>query len=374
MGLSGPAVTALTGGAARASISLDKGRFELVPPPAGYHPAIAESAIVCEALASAEMNGSQFGDDARNGVAVGYGLVTISSSVQMSNLLLVQAGMPTPPAPPRYDNRLAWVVVVPHQEVASCPAMRVPSSETLSPSTTVPALSTWNYAIFLADPATGADTLVYTEAAPAPCGGAGRNGPYESIPTETVSVPWKLVSRDPKGYSGQIEAQAPPCWTVPASVNVERGSNAVEVPATTISGQTCGQTRPVSLTLRADTVFDDLPAQLRPAPLGPAINSASRPLSPSPADTGHLVQLTPQQNGTTISVHVGDVLVAQPPLTPLPTQAAKTGDVIRSSNPAVISELPQEATSLPEFRAWQTGRAVLSQSTTWSATVVVTGS
>lgn len=329
---SGPAVTALTGGAATVPLSLDNGSFELTPPPPGTRPTMGRASVECEALASSEMDGTRFGGDALRGMAIGYGLVTVSPSVQTSNPLFDQERMPKMPATPTYDRRLAWVVVVSHQEVASCPEMRVSSS----PTTTAARPSTWGYAIFLADANTGADALVYTEAAPRPCGGAGLEGPFRSIPVETISVPWTLVSRDPSGYSGRIVAQIPACWTVPGAVDVERASSTVEVTASAIPGEICGRARPVSLTLDADTVFDDLPAHLVPAPLGPLTQSAAPPPPAAATNTGQIVVLTPQQNGTTLTVHVGDVLVAQPPLIPLPSPGQPSGDLIRSSNAGVI--------------------------------------
>lgn len=374
MRLSGPAVRVLAGGAATGSMNLDDGGFELRPPAGGSKPAVSKAAIVCEALASSELDGLQFGNEVQGGMAIGYGLVTVSPSVRIDNATFDESGMPKAPAvPPTYDQRLAWAVVVFHQESASCPAMTVPTAST--PSTTVPAAQTWDYSIFLADAATGTDTLVYTEATPALCGGTGLFGPYQSIPIETISVPWTLLNRDPKGYSGQIVAEIPSCWAAPnGAVGVERGSNVVQVDATSIAGETCSQTKSVQLTLQADTVFDDLPTDLVHAPLGPAIQSAAVPPSPAPTKTGQLLTLAPQQNGTTLTVHIGDVLVGQPPLVPFPTQPSAASDVIRSSNDAVISQLSANTVAIPEFRAWQAGRATLSNSNGWSITVVVTGS
>jgi hypothetical protein len=371
VGLSGPAVTALTGGAATTAITLDNDSFDLAPPPPGSQPKIAKDTIICEALASEEMDGAQFGGDAPRGMAVGYGLVTVSPMVRLSNLLLGESATPKVPV---YDHRLAWVVVVAHQETSSCPGVAVPYGSTPSSSapTTIARPVTWGYSVFLADAATGSDTLVYTEAFPALCGGVGLDGPYQSIPIETISVPWTLLSRDPDGYAGRIRALVPPCWTAPSPVDVVRGSNMVQVLAGGIAGQTCGQARPVSLILDADTVFDVLPSHLVPAPLGPAISSAPLPSSPVAATTGQLITLTPQQNGTTLTVHIGDVLVAQPPLIALPGEGSQAGVVIRSSNTAILSQLSQGTFSLPEFRAWQTGRAVVSDQTGWSVTVIVT--
>lgn len=368
--LAGPAASALTGGAARSPISLDGGAFRLTPPPANSRPAITEASIVCEALASDEMNGMQFANSATAGMAVGYGLVTVSPSVKSENLMFDQTGMPRAPAAPEYDHRLAWVVVTAQEQAASCPTMSAPHGPPPSPSTTMPRQPSWNYSIFLADAATGSDTLVYTEATPPPCGGSGLDGPYRSVPVETISVPWTLESRGRHGYSGQIEAQVPPCWTAPGAVNVERGTDIVLVPARAVAGQTCGPARPVQVTLRADTVFDDLPAHLVPAPLGPLDTSSSSQPLPAPANHGRLISLAGLKSGSTLTVHVGDVLFAQPPLVPLPAQTSN-GDSIRSTNPAVLGLLAPSAQSLPELRAWETGRSVLSTPTGWSVTVVV---
>lgn len=372
-GLAGPAARALTGGAATTPITLDNGSFEVTPPPRGARPGVGRASVVCEALASAEIDGAQFGDDAASGMAVGYGLVTVAPSVPINDQLFGQPGMPQAMAAPPYAHRLAWVIVVAHRQMASCPSLAVPNGKKPSPATTTAASPSWDYAIFLADAATGADTLVYTEAAPPPCGGNSPNGPYQTVPIETISVPWRLVSRDANGYSGRVGAEVPPCWTVPATVNVVRGSNMLQVLATSVAGEACGPARPVSVIVDADTVFDNLPKHLVPAPLGPAISSAPLPPAPAPSNTGQLVQLTPQQNGTTLTVKVGDVLVAPPSLMPLPMQLPQTRHVIRSSNAAVIGQLSPTSMGLPEFRAWQPGIANLSDSSVWSLTVVVAG-
>lgn len=369
--LPGPASSALTGGAAKAPVTLDHGSFDLVPPPPGSKPRLSTAAFLCEAMASDQVNGATFGDGRQSGMAVGYGLVTISPGVQVDNQTFNQSGSPKAPAPPRYDRRLAWVAVVVHETASSCPSMSVrPGSQPSPPTTTTARPSSWDYSVFVADASSGDDAVVYTEAAPAPCGGSRINGPYRSIPIEAISVPWKLVSRNPDGYSARIEAQVPQCWTVPSTVDVERGSNLVQVPASAVAGQTCGPPRPLGVTLDADTVFDDLPAELVPAPLGPITSSVASQVVPAPTQPGHLVQLAPQRDGTTLRVRVDDVLVAAPPLVPLP--GATTNSVtLRSSDPTVVSLLSQSAMSLPELRAWKAGTAVISDSTGWSITVDV---
>ena len=77
--------------------------------------------------------------------------------------------------------------------------------------TSVPRPVSYDYGIFILDADTGVDPLIYYESTPALCGGTGTQPPSVAVPVSQWSVPWTLVSRDPRGYSAAIQAQVLSC-------------------------------------------------------------------------------------------------------------------------------------------------------------------
>ena len=108
--LSGPAVTALTRGAARHGFALDGGDLVVKPPRSGDVPLLSADQAICGAMnATAGLSGS-----VEQGVAVGYGRVSVASK-----LFPAITGFPNPgsvaaqnPTVTSFTNRLAWLVVV----------------------------------------------------------------------------------------------------------------------------------------------------------------------------------------------------------------------------------------------------------------------
>jgi len=108
--LSGPAVSALTGGAARHGFSLDGGDLVVKPPRRGDAPLLSANQAICGAMAStAGLSGS-----VTLGVAAGYGRVSVAA-----RFFPAITGFPSPgdvaakyPMVASFHNRLAWLVVV----------------------------------------------------------------------------------------------------------------------------------------------------------------------------------------------------------------------------------------------------------------------
>ena len=185
--LSGPAVSALTGGAARHGFSLDGGDLVVKPPRRGDAPLLSANQAICGAMAStAGLSGS-----VTQGVAAGYGRVSVAA-----RFFPAITGFPSPgdvaakyPMVASFHNRLAWLVVVHTFPAAySCPAES-------GPVRLVPRLSDHGYEVFMIDARTGTDALVYREGGPGGCSAGARVPPSVGVAEESVSVPWTLVSR-----------------------------------------------------------------------------------------------------------------------------------------------------------------------------------
>jgi hypothetical protein len=344
--LSGPAVASLTGGAAHPAFSVDGGALTVDPPRPGDHPAITAATATCEALASDDTNGASFGDDARaGGLAYGYGRVSVDGrTTQLS-------AMPGPAAP-AYRDRLAWVVVVKHLVEAACPLM------TARPSPVSPPTDYYAYELFLIDAATGGDALAYTEGGVVLCGSGPAMAPQVSVPTDRVSVPWRLVSRDTNGYAATIEAQTLPCDRVdPVVLPDEYTPSVVQVVVDRRIGPACGQAGPIRLSLHAATVTSNLPAVLVHAPTGLIL--ADPPAGPPPsgaAPQGPLQQVEFSDCGRTIEVTVDTVLV----MPAIPDLGDTARYPVVSSDPAVVGPLDQAPTgAIAELRAWHPGHADL---------------
>jgi hypothetical protein len=116
----------------------------------------------------------------------------------------------------------------------------------------------------------------------------------------------------------------------------------------------CGTPLHVTLPLVAATVTSDLPAEIAHDPLGPAVAPESGPRTS--ADPSRVLRpLNPSDNGTTIHMTVGSVVV-------LPHLNGANPDVSSgtSSDPRVVGGLDGSAHNANgEFRAWHAGTADL---------------
>jgi len=371
--LTGPAVTALRGGAASHGFSVDGGLLSVEPPPPGAVPRVPRTLAECEALAAIGSNGGALDVAAEEwGLAVGYAMVTVSPGLPADSSSWQSYGQAMP-GPASYRNRLAWVVVFRTQLTASCPAVAVTTPPaTPAPAPGQPAYTSYGYEVFLIDAATGGDALIYDETQPAPCGGTGVVPAGVAVPIEETSVPWTLDRRNPDRFSAVLTASVPPCDFHDSLVGVIPGTALVRVLAYGPVAAQCGPPRPATVDLQAASVTHNLPAVLVHAPAGlylPGTGNTTPGESSGPP-TGTLITLGILDSGQTITMHVGDVL-APPGL--FPGEDPSTAQPARSSDPAVLGPLGTPGQGpFAEFRAWQPGRATLTiPAETWLVHVIV---
>ncbi len=132
--LTGPATTALTGGAVHDPLTLDDGTFRVDRPLAGDKPAVDLVHAECAALSGVSARGYSINYAARsNGYVIGYGRVTIRTGLTSHQPVIAIPDRPhpegdtlvvaptLPAAQPVYQGRLAWVVVVDDFATYSCP-------------------------------------------------------------------------------------------------------------------------------------------------------------------------------------------------------------------------------------------------------------
>lgn len=353
--LAGPAVTALTGGAARHGFSLDGGALVVKPPRRGDVPLLSANQAICGAMASTGgLSGS-----VEQGVAVGYGRVSVAA-----RFFPATTGFPPPgdvaakyPTVQSFRDRLAWLVVVHTYPVAfNCPSERVPVRLVARPSD-------HGYEVFMIDARTGTDALVYREGGPGGCTTGARVPPNVAVAEESVSVPWTLVSRDPDGYSGTIAATVLPCDQAPGTVLVDQGSSNVEVRVTRPFGPPCGLPETIPISLHAAEVTADLPAVIGHDPVGLtnllSLHVSAPPGTPPTTTTTSpgLVPVDISTNDQTLEVAVGQVLT----VAPLPgAEGLSLTSPAVSNDPAVLGPLTSSPQPLvAEFRAWKEGTAAI---------------
>jgi hypothetical protein len=368
--LTGPAGTALHGGAASRGFVVDGGLLSVEPPLPGAVPRLSRTRAECEALAAIGSNGALDVAAEEWGLAIGYAMVTVSPGLPADSSSWQSYGQAMP-GPPSYRNRLAWVVVFRTQLTASCPAgpVTIPPAK---PAPEQPAYTGYGYEVFLIDAATGGDALLYDETQPVPCGGTGIIPAGVAVPIEETSVPWTLDRRNPDRFSAVLTASVPPCDFHDSVTGVIPGTSLVRVLAYGTVAARCGRPRPVTVYLEAASVTQNLPPVLAHAPAGLYLpgTSSTTPGGSSGPQTGTLTTLGILDSGTTITVHVGDVL-APPGL--FPAEDPDNAKPARSSDPAVLGPLgiPGQG-PFAEFRAWQPGRATLTiPAQTWLVHVIV---
>jgi hypothetical protein len=371
--LTGPAVTALRGGAASHGFSVDGGLLSVEPPPPAAVPRVSRTLAECEALAAIGSDGGALDIAADEwGLAIGYAVVTVSPRLPVDSSSWQSYGQ-TMPGPASYRRRLAWVVVFRTQLTASCPAVSVTTPPaTPAPAPGQPAYTGYGYEVFLIDAATGGDALIYDEIQPVPCGGTGVVPAGVAVPIEETSVPWTLDRRNPDRFSAVLTASVPPCDFHDSVTGVIPGAALVRVLAYGPVAARCGRPRPVTVYLEAASVTQNLPPVLVHAAAGlylPGTGNTTPGESSGPP-TGTLITLGILDSGTTITMHVGDVL-APPGL--FPGEDPSTAQPARSSDPAVLGPLGTPGRGpFAEFRAWQPGRATLTTpGQTWLVHVIV---
>lgn len=356
MRLSGPAVTALTGGAARHGFAVDGGDLVVEPPRPGDEPVLNVSQVLCGAMAST----GNLSTVAAQGVAVGYGRVSVAKKFFPAITTFPYPGVVVAqnPTVPSFHDRLAWVVVV-H---ANPPAFSCPSTR-FSPvrRVTSPRPDDHGYEVFMIDAGTGTDALLYWEGGPGGCAPGERVSPHVGVAEESVSVPWTLVARNPNGYSGTIAATVFPCDKAPSTVLVDRAGPNAAVVVTRPFGS-CGLSESIPVGLDASVVTADLPADIGHDLVGLLTGFPAQPsLSPGTPTTTTttlpppLVPVDISTSGQTLDVSVGEVVT----MNPLPgAQGTSFTNPATSDDPAVVGPLTSSPQPLvAEFRAWKAGTA-----------------
>jgi hypothetical protein len=276
-GLNGPAVTDMAGGAVTGGFSLDGGKFSIMPPSAGDVPRVSRTLAECEALSAVASNGEPFiYADGVSEMAVGYGLVTLSTSLPVSSWQgrYPDITLPTP-APAAYQSRLAWVAVFRVTDRANCPGVGP-----TTPPSPAGAYHGYYYEVFIIDAATGGDAVTYDEAAPGQCNGTGLSAPSVSIPVQLTSVRWELDSLGPHNSYATVTAYVPPCLDYDKQVVLSFYSNLVTVLAYGQVAASCGPPRPVIVHLEPAHGLRNLWPSLAHAATGLYLTETGQPLPP----------------------------------------------------------------------------------------------
>jgi hypothetical protein len=272
--LTGPVLTALTGGPVTRPFRIDDGGLIVDEPRPGDSPGISALVAACIALASISADGVRFGDLALSGgVRIGLARVTVAGSVAAdSDRVTVGDGevQPSVGTVPPYHDRLAWVLAVRYEMAVPCP-MIPPASGAPKATDPLPSRRStdFDYQVFLVDAHSGADALTYTEGRPALCGGPGRLAPSVSVPVDGVSVAWSMTARNPDGHSATITADMLTCDGYEPLLLPDADRPAVvQVLVQRPIGRACGAPVRRPLTLHAAEVTALLPAKLVHAPTG----------------------------------------------------------------------------------------------------------
>ncbi|BEP14627.1 hypothetical protein acdb102_29380 [Acidothermaceae bacterium B102] len=188
----GPATSAITGHTVTTTFALGGDELVAAPPPAGYVPAVSYLQAGCE-LASA------VGVSGKTPASGRLALATLTLRTDLPTQLWIDPSinsrLPALGAVPVYQDRVAWILVSPVQ--VSC------FSTTAQPPTLAP------NEVTAVDAATGASAVFYQDALP-PCAGTSTPA-LVSIPYQTVSLPWHLVSRAKNQGHAKVTASWASC-------------------------------------------------------------------------------------------------------------------------------------------------------------------
>ncbi|HEY0871434.1 MAG TPA: hypothetical protein VGD55_13620 [Acidothermaceae bacterium] len=239
--------------------SLDSGQATVVPAD-GAQPRVDRQQALCTLLAASEINGLDVLED-DTGFSLVLGKVSIADELLASQVPgATDVGAQSPPPLTSFHSRLAWVGVIDPPVRSSC-GMDGFASTTPSP-TLVP------YQLLILDADTGADGIVYEARTYMPCVGSLSFGPEVAPLTVNVSVPWRLISRDPGGMFGTIAVTVTACDSYGDGTNTSSSQvGLLEVDVERPIGA-CGPPKDVTQTLRGPTVSDPLPATLTHAAVG----------------------------------------------------------------------------------------------------------
>jgi hypothetical protein len=257
------------------TISLDSGRFRAAPAPADAHPRISAGLALCNLLAATTVqNFSVLDAAAAHGLSFGLGVLTVSNSLLKTGPHTYTVGSQQRVASlTAYHARLAWLIVIRPDVMASCPAQL--STSSANPARPLPVLP--GYQIVAIDADTGAHGVLYTARTNSLCGRRGYRPPSVVPSAEVTSVPWTLVKRGPGPQSATISYPQRPC-DLPLATTYARTGLPVVSPDRhnpSLVGvyldrvvTTCGVATMVKVLLRSATVTTNLPQHLLHAPVG----------------------------------------------------------------------------------------------------------
>jgi hypothetical protein len=187
-----------------------------VAPANGAAPVISRQRALCTLLAAEDIRGSDLVDD-DSGLTLILGKVTISDALLAAPLQDADTTDLEPPPLAAFHSRLAWIAVVDPPIRAACPATQQPISSS-GPPGDVEASATVSsppvvppYQLVVLDAVTGTDGLVYAARTNNPCASGALYGPDVDTLMLTVSVPWRLISRDPGGLFDTIALTVRTC-------------------------------------------------------------------------------------------------------------------------------------------------------------------
>ena len=258
-----PVSPAIPGSAADGAMSLAwslDGGQAIVAPAGDAHPAVDRQRALCTLLAAQDISHFDvLGSDL--GFSLVLGKVTIADHLLASpEDVGMEMGVQSPPPLTPFHSRLAWVGVINDPMRSTCGADGFAAASPSPPL--VP------YQLLVLDAATGADGLVYETRYYSPCTGSPAFGPEVSTLTVNVSVPWRLMSRDPGGLLGTIDLSVNSCDGYGGGANTSSahlGELEFDVSQPIAP---CGSPHGSYQTVRGPTVSDPLPLTLTHAPLG----------------------------------------------------------------------------------------------------------
>lgn len=224
------------------------------------HPRVDRQQALCTLLAASEINGYEVLQD-DTGFSLVLGKVSIADQLLATpEAAATDVGAQSPPPLRSFHSRLAWVGVVDPPVRSSCGFDGFASS-TPSP-VQVP------YQLLVLDADTGADGVVYEARTYSPCIGSPSFGPEVAPLMVNVSVPWRLISRDPGGMFGTIAVTVRTCDSYGDGANTSSLQVGLLEYDVARPIDACGPSKEASQTLRGPTVSDPLPPTLTHAALG----------------------------------------------------------------------------------------------------------
>lgn len=239
--------------------SLDAGEA-IVAPAGDARPAVDRQQALCTLLAALDI--SHFDVlDADSGFSLVLAKVTIADQLLASPINFgEEVGVQSPPPVTPFHARLAWVGVIAPPWMSTCGPDGFAS--------TTPAPPLVPYQLLILDAQTGAEGVVYGARGYSPCTGSAAYGPDISTLMVEASVPWRLLSRDPGGLFGTIEATVNSCDSYGGGANTSGAHpGELEFDVSRPIAQ-CGTSHATIQILHAPTASEPLPLSLTHAPLG----------------------------------------------------------------------------------------------------------